>query len=286
MGENSFISWTHHTFGPWWGCVEVSPACDSCYARTLANRWGFDVWGKDKPRRFFEENHWNDPRKWDAKAKKQGKRARVFCASMADVFEDRRDLDPWRLKLWKLIEETPNLDWMLLTKRADCIKQMLPATWIVNPRSNVWLGVTAENQRRAEERIPFLLRVPAVVHWISAEPLLGPIDFRPWLRRACDCGVPELEGAGQHSVACAVFKSNDIGVDWIIVGGESGAKARRMGPEWARDILKQCKEYGAAYHFKQKGRVLSGEMGCKDREGKDPSEWQENLRVQEFPVVA
>jgi protein gp37 len=260
MGENSFISWTHHTFGPWWGCVEVSPACDSCYARTLAHRWGFDVWGKDKPRRFFGEKHWNEPRKWNAKAAKQGQRARVFCASMADVFEDRRDLDPWRLKLWKLIEETPDLDWMLLTKRADCIERMLPEAWLAEPRHNVWLGVTAENQRRANERIPLLLRVSAAVHWVSAEPLLGPVDFRPWLGRER--------------------------LSWCIVGGESGAEARRMDPVWARDIRLQCRTAGVSYHFKQKGRVLSAERACKDREGKDPAEWPQDLRVQEFPQIA
>lgn len=291
MGEHSHISWTHHTFGPWWGCVEVSPACDSCYARTLAHRWGFDVWGKDKPRRFFGEKHWNEPRKWNAKAAKQGQRARVFCASMADVFEDRRDLDPWRLKLWKLIEETPDLDWMLLTKRADCIKTMLPEAWLSEPRPNVWLGVTAENQRRAEERIPVLLEVPAAVHWISAEPLLSAIDFSLWMAGAKRAVTDDVLDAPDGALVDGFERVGDTwkrrdGISWIITGGESGADARRMDPAWARDILLQCRAAGVSYHFKQKGRVLSAEMGCKDREGKDAAEWPEDLRVQEFPKVA
>ena len=218
---------------------------------------GFDIWGKDKPRRFFGDKHWNEPVKWDKKAKAEGIRARVFCASMADVFEDRRDLDPERERLWKLIEETDNLDWMLLTKRHDCIARFLPKEWLSKPRPNVWLGVTAENQRRAMERIPALLEVPAVVHWISAEPLLGPIDFSPWIR--------------------------ENGLSWIIVGGESGTDARRMDPAWVTDIRRQCQAGKVAFHMKQKGRVLAAELGCQDREGKDFKEWPQEFQIQEFP---
>ncbi len=270
--KNSHISWTDHTFNPWWGCEKVSPACDSCYAESLANRWGHPVWGKEAPRRFFGEKHWNQPLKWEKEAAKAGKPALVFCASMADVFEARTDLDPWRAKLWDLIEKTPNLRWMLLTKRGRQPSRMFPSTWIREPRKNVWLGVTAENQRRADERIPQLLAVPAVVHWVSAEPLLGPINFEKY--RSYE---------GETGSTTGVFGP---GVDWVIVGGESGAKARRMDPKWANSILSQCKELGIKYHFKQKGGVLAKEMGCKNKEGKDSSEWPEELRVQEFPEVA
>lgn len=260
MGKDSSISWTHHTFNTHWGCVEVSPACDNCYARTLSHRWGFDLWGKDKPRRFFGQKHWNEPLKWDAAAAAAGERHRVFSSSMADVFEGRSDLDFVREKLWALICQTPNLDWMLLTKRPENLKKMLPSAWQKTPKNNVWLGTTAENQRRAEERIPLLLDVAAKIHWISAEPLLGPIDFRPWLSKN--------------------------GLSWIIVGGESGHSPRRMDPAWARDIKAQCHAGGVAFHFKQKGRVLASEMGCKDREGKNSSEWPEEFRIQEFPHLA
>ena len=264
MGEETRISWAHDTFNPWWGCVEVSPACDHCYARTLSNRWGFDVWGKDAPRRFFGDKHWNDPIRWNEKAEKAGERRRVFCASMADVFEDRRDLDPWREKVWDVIEKTPWLDWMLLTKRPEAISRLIRPAWKENPRKNVWLGTTTENQRRADERIPLLFETPAAVYWVSAEPLLGPIDFGKF------------------------WKSGSIahGIDWVIVGGESGAGARKMDAAWARDVLAQCRKAGASYHFKQKGEILAKEMGCKDKAGKDPSEWPQEFQVQEFPKVA
>src|SRR5258708_7584279 len=117
MGKNSHIEWTHHTFNPWWGCTKVSPACDNCYAEAWAKRVGNDVWGSKAPRRFFSDSHWKEPLKWQAQAAEEEERARVFCASMADVFEARPELDAPRARLWKLIESTPNLDWLLLTKR-------------------------------------------------------------------------------------------------------------------------------------------------------------------------
>lgn len=291
MGEGTKISWATNTFNPWWGCVEVSPACDSCYARSLSERWGFDIWGKDKPRRFFGEKHWKEPVKWNERAKASGVRERVFCASMADVFEKRSDLDPWRTKLWDLIEKTPWLDWMLLTKRHLAIESMLPPEWIQNPRANVWLGVTAENQRRAEERIPALLDVPAVVHWISAEPLLGPIDFSPWFVGAHRSVTDNRLDAPDGAVVGSEERIGDewlrrVGISWVIVGGESGHEARRMDPAWAKDILDQCRRRGVAYFFKQKGEVLSRELGCHDKAGKDPSEWPSEFRVQEWPVSA
>jgi protein gp37 len=277
MGRHSKISWAPATFNPWIGCEKVSPACDHCYAESLAKRTGLAEWGRDVPRRRTSASYWRGPLKWEADATRTGERLKVFCASLADVFEGREDLDPWRRDLWELIEQTPHLDWMLLTKRPENIVRMLPARWIVGEkpeRPNVWLGTTAENQRRADERIPHLFAAPAVVYWVSAEPLLGPIDFSRHFSYEVETG--QTTGAGVH------------GIDWIIVGGESGTGARRMDPAWARDILRQCREHGAAYHFKQKGEVLSRELGCKDKAGKDSAEWPENLRVQEFPraVVA
>lgn len=292
MGKDSAISWTHHTFNPWWGCVEVSPACDNCYARELAvNRWGFEVWGKDAPRRFFTQKHWNEPIKWDKAAEQAGERHRVFCASMADVFENRRDLDVWREKLYALIENTPNLDWMLLTKREKAIRKLLPKAWIQSPRANVWLGVTAENQRRANERIPVLLDIPAVVHWISAEPLLGAIDFSPWIKGYEHDVTHDRLDAPDGAIVGGEERVGNVwhrrkGIDWVIVGGESGDSPRRMDPAWANDIREQCERGNVAYHFKQKGRLLAAELGCKDREGKDLSEWPAEFQIQEFPKVA
>ncbi len=192
MSENSGIQWTTHTFNPWWGCTRVSPGCVHCYAETLATRFGVG-WGPSGERRLFGDKHWNEPKKWDKKAAAAGERHRVFCASMADVFEDRPELAAERARLFRLIRETPHLDWLLLTKRPElavCLwsrahvesstEEPLGRLWA----PNVWLGTTAEDQQRADERIPFLLGTGAEVKFVSYEPALGPVDFRPWLVRS------------------------------------------------------------------------------------------------------
>jgi len=225
MARDSGIEWTHHTFNPWWGCVKLSPACAHCYAEKWARRVGVDVWGGDAPRRFFRESHWREPLRWNAEAERSGSRARVFCASMGDVFEPRADLDQWREKLWKLIEETPRLDWLLLTKRPGSIRHLYP--WASRPRDNVWLGTTAENQRWATRRIERLLSVDARVRFLSCEPLLSGIDLTPWLDKDQ--------------------------ISWVIAGGESGGEARPTHPNWVRALRDQCSRYGVPFHFKQWG---------------------------------
>jgi protein gp37 len=225
MGRDSGIEWTHHTFNPWWGCVKLSPACAHCYAEAWARRVGLELWGGKAPRRFFGEHHWREPLRWNALAAKIGTRARVFCASMADIFEPRSDLDPWRTKLWDLIESTPNLDWLLLTKRPGHIKQVYP--WAFEPRENVWLGTTAENQRWAERRIEHLVGIDARVLFLSCEPLLSAINLKPWLK-------------GQQ-------------INWVIAGGESGSHARPTHPNWVRSLRDQCGSYHVPFHFKQWG---------------------------------
>lgn len=229
MAKNSAIEWTHHTFNPWWGCVRVSPGCKNCYAEAWARRIGLEVWGAKVPRRFFSDVHWNEPIKWNEEAKRDRVRRRVFCASMADVFERRDELNPWRDQLWALIEETPWLDWLLLTKRPERIRDSVPwgDTW---PR-NVWLGTTAENQRWAEKRVPVLLEHPAIVRFVSAEPLVGPLNLSSWL----------------------TYDKSGKRVDWVIAGGESGARARPMNPDWARFLRDQCRAASVAFHFKQWG---------------------------------
>ena len=178
MAKNFRIEWTTHTFNPWWGCVKVSPACKHCYAESWAKRVGKNVWGINADRRFFGDKHWAEPLKWNVAAGASGQRMRVFCASMADVFEDRRDLDVHRERLWKLIEATPNLDWLLLTKRPELVTRFAP--WRDDWPPNVWLGTTVEDQKNAEERLPYLTSIPAAVRFISAEPLLGPVEIGPW----------------------------------------------------------------------------------------------------------
>lgn len=227
MGKNSHIEWTHHTFNPWWGCVKVSPACENCYAETWAKRVGQKVWGARAPRRFFTDSHWSEPLKWDAEARALGIRFRVFCASMADVFEDRRDLDASRERLWGLIEQTHSLDWLLLTKRPEKVLKL--TRWGQRWPENVWLGTTVENQFWGEKRLPHLLSIPAKVRFLSCEPLLGPLDLGPLTKR---------EGA--H-------------IDWIIAGGESGPHSRPMDPQWVRGLRDYCRKSGTAFHFKQWG---------------------------------
>lgn len=231
MAKNSQIEWTHHTFNPWWGCAKVSPACENCYAEAWAKRTGSDVWGAKAERRKFGDKHWHDPEIWDDAAARLGVRYRVFCASMADVFENRADLNPERAKLWNLIERTPHLDWLLLTKRPQNIARMVP--WKLKWPVNVWTGTTVENQKFAELRLPHLLALPSAVRFLSCEPLLGPIDLSPW------CGVK-----GLHKI------------DWVIAGGESGAKSRPMQPEWARNLRDFCTAKKIAFHFKQWGHWI------------------------------
>jgi protein gp37 len=229
VAKNSRIEWTNHTFNPWWGCVKVSPACKHCYAESWAKRVGQNVWGVGSDRRFFGDKHWSEPLKWNAAAEAAGERARVFCASMADVFEDRRDLDAARAQLWALIGATPWLDWLLLTKRPEAAVELVP--WGKSWPANVWIGTTVEDQQRAQERLPILSALPAVVRFISAEPLLGAVDLTNWL--------PSL--------------------DWVITGGESGPKARPSSPSWFTSIMNQCMAADVAFHFKQWGDWVPGD---------------------------
>lgn len=223
MGQNSSIEWTDHTFNPWWGCTKVSPGCKSCYAETWANRYGHDIWGPRKRRRTFSESHWQEPLKWHRHASEQGRRMRVFCASMADVFEDNRSIEGERERLWQIIDETPMLDWLLLTKRPENMRKF--ARWKDGWPMNVWAMTSVENQDEAERRIPALLQVPAIILGLSVEPLLGKVDLSPWISA----------------------------IDWVIVGGESGSSARPMDPAWVRNLRDQCQDAKTAFFFKQWG---------------------------------
>jgi protein gp37 len=184
-----------------------------------------DLWGGSAARRFFSDQHWREPIKWNAEAERLGRRARVFCASMADVFEPRADLDPWRHRLWTLIENTPQLDWLLLTKRPGQLKHVYP--WAKQAKANVWLGTTAETQKWAERRVERLLSVEAKVRFLSCEPLLSAIDLTRWLR--------------------------ERQITWVIAGGESGGNARPTHPNWIRSLRDQCRTYDVPFHFKQWG---------------------------------
>lgn len=249
MGENSNIEWTDATFNPWVGCTKVSPACDHCYAEGWAKRAGTpDLWAGE--RRRTGASNWQQPLKWNRKAEAEGRRARVFCASLADVF-DNQVPEEWRRDLWELISKTPNLDWQLLTKRPQNIRKMLPASWGYG-WPNVWLGTTAENQAEADRRIPHLLAVPAKVRFLSCEPVLGPLVLNgSWLRQGDNGEYP-------HSV------QPHTGIDWVICGGESGPGARPMHPEWARSLRDQCAVAGVPFLFKQWGDWVAEDQSPAD----------------------
>ncbi len=296
MGKNSKIEWCHHTWNPWIGCTKVSPACDHCYAENLmASRMHVVQWGAGQPRKRTSARNWNDPLRWNAEADRLGVRYRVFCASLADVF-DNEVPGAWRADLFDLIEKTPHLDWLLLTKRIGNVVPMMTdvaaslfwmdrlGTGALPP--NVWLGATICNQAEADRDIPKLLATPAAVRWVSAEPLLGPVD----LTRVCISNSPTL---GSFMDALRGHRWDESAhegggppldddppdgpkLDWVVVGGESGSKARPMHPNWAFSLRDQCAEGKVAFFLKQLG-------GVRDKRGA-LTDLPEDLRVRELPT--
>lgn len=251
--ENSNIEWTHHTFNPWIGCTKVSPACDNCYAERDTARFKTVEWGSGKPRKRTSEAYWQTPIKWNKQAEALGVRYRVFCASLADVF-DNEVPDEWRTDLWKLIAATPHLDWLLLTKRIGNVTYPMP--------HNVWLGISVVTQKEAERDIPKLANIPATVRFLSIEPLLEPVELRSL----------KVDYDGRLNA----FLHDRI--NWVIVGGESGTKARPMDATWARNLRDQCNEFSIPFLFKQWGEF--GEDGVrvgKKRAGRmlDGRTWDE-----------
>ena len=232
MGQQTIIAWCKHTFNVAWGCTKVSEGCAHCYAESLSNRYGFSVWGKNGERRTFGEKHWREPLGWEAAAHGVGVRAQVFCSSMCDVFEDHPTIARERGKLWPLIQQTPNLDWLLLTKRPERIAECLPASWGGHGWPNVWLGTSIESEKHIG-RADHLRQIHAVVRFVSAEPLLE--------------SIPSL---------------NLDGIDWVIVGGESGPGYRPMNHAWAEHLRLRCAESGSAFFFKQSAAART-EMGIE-----------------------
>lgn len=287
MSKNTSIEWTDDTFNIAWGCIEVSPGCQNCYARTFAKRTGHDVWGpaKTTARRVFGEKHWNEPLKWNAAAAADPSGGvcpeipgrLVFCSSMADVFENHPMIDAEREKLWPLIRATPFLTWQLLTKRPERIAANLPSDW-GEGYPNVWLGTSVESQEYVS-RIDALIDVPAKLRFLSCEPLLGPVDLKPYLWRKL--------------------------LHWVIPGGESGGSARVCNTIWIQQIIQLCESAGVPVLAKQMGakpttpelthwrapaKLLDDRSGyalkLKSAKGGDWSEWPAHLRVRQFPVAA
>jgi protein gp37 len=258
MGIVTKIAWCDHTFNPWWGCMQVSPLCDNCYAMMLDLRWFKGAhWGPAAPRRYFGDTHWREPLKWDHLARAEGRRHRVSCASMADVFDNEADPEV-RGRLWRLIRQTPNLDWILLTKRIGNAPDMLPADW-GEGYPNVWLLVSVD-QAALQRDAPKLLAIPAVVHGLSIEPQLAPVYLGDFARQ----------------------------LQWVINGGESGAGARPFHLEWARSLIAECSSTGTAIYMQKLGyNPFEGgrPLRLSDYAGGDWNEWPSDLRIRQFPIA-
>jgi protein gp37 len=256
MGAVTKIAWCHHTFNPWWGCAEVSPLCDHCYAMMLDARWfGRAHWGARAPRRYFADAYWAQPPRWDRSAGLARKRRRVFCASMADVFDNKAD-PAIRDRLWQTVRRTQNLDWLLLTKRIGNASKMLPGDWR-DGYPNVWL-VASVDQAGIEREVPKLLEIPAVVHGVSIEPQLAPVRL--------DRFAPLLQ--------------------WVINGGESGAGARPFHLEWARSLIAECRAASVPIFIERLGSKpydRGVRLRLNDRTGADRREWPPDLCARELP---
>lgn len=247
MGIQSKIEWTDSTFNPWVGCTKIArrkgapSACDFCYAEKWAKRSGQVVWG-DHPRRRTTEAYWRNPIAWNDSGptfqQRYGRRQRVFCASLADVFDNQVN-SSWRADLFELIRRCDQLDWQLLTKRPQNIRKMLPTDWDEG-YPNVWLGTTAEDTVAYRQRVAHLLKIPAAIHFVSYEPAMGPL------------GKLDIDGKFPN---------------WLIIGGESGVRAdliRPTRPQWARDAIAECRRLGIAPFLKQWGTYKNNPLVFED----------------------
>jgi protein gp37 len=265
LPEGQYVKWNGEmlnvipgaTFNPWWGCEKVSPACKFCYAEYFSDvRYKNNHWGPGSTRREFGDKHWNEPLKWNRMAKEAGIQLKVFCGSMCDWAEDHPDVEQWRQRLFQLIEATPHLIWLLLTKRPENIMRFIPNGWKLVKQHNVWFGTTVENQQEANKRIPELWKVPAHIRFLSMEPLLGPVDIS---EGAIKCySVPTRYTNDATGIEWTDPGDKFIGLDWVIVGGESGTQkgVRPTHPAWVLDLLRQCKESKTPFFFKQWGEYV------------------------------
>jgi len=249
MAEITKIEWADATFNPWIGCTKVSSGCDHCYAETLAHRHWPGHWGQGVSRKRTSEANWRLPHRWNREAADTEPR-RVFCASLADVFDAEVDME-LRRELWGLFCRTPNLIWMVLTKRPNVALKAFEHTNPLPVLPNVWIGVSVENQAMADLRIPLLLQIRAAKRFLSCEPLLGPINLREL--DVSGWRVNALEGLSEVGGGMVPMRSQ---IDWVICGGESGRDARPMHPDWARSLRDQCTTARVPFFFKQWGEWM------------------------------
>jgi protein gp37 len=293
MSDNTGIEWTDATWNPTTGCTKVSPGCDHCYAEGIFNRFngpGAYATGQLRPARLAQPFRRRTPR-------------RVFDNSMSDLFHDAID-DEYIAQVFAVMAATPRHTYQVLTKRHGRMRTLLNSGEFFSmvgdhaieacgldgipwPLPNVWLGVSVEDQKWADIRVPALLETPAIVRFLSCEPLLGPVRLgdgalNPWTCWWCRGrgSLPGNNAPVQGFSAPNCWHCNGDGIDgriihWVIVGGESGNGARPMQAEWARTLRDECVESGGAFFFKQAGAVLAREWGCTDRKGHNPDEWPE-----------
>ena len=312
MGAETEIAWTDATWNPWIGCQKISPGCQSCYAAvdTAARahrKRGLELWGPPSTTpRHRTTSTWGLPMRLHKRALAAGARTRMFVASLCDIFEAHPMVAPWRSEALALLGTCTGLDVQLLTKRPENVRAMVPPSWLTAWPSHVWIGTTVEDQKRADQRIPHLLSVPAAVRFLSVEPLLEAVDLRNGPSNRWS--VPTSADAAGRGVEWTDPGASHIPVSWVIVGGESGPRARQFDVAWARSIVAQCREAGVPVFMKQMGSrpithagdgagwpdatraVIESDARGNVRpvvglshKGGDPSEWPEDLRVQEFP---
>lgn len=290
MSSNSKIEWTHHTFNPVRGCTKISPGCANCYAETTSKRNPkvLGQWGPNAPRALAAESAWGEPYHWNQAALAAGEHHRVFCASLADWLEDRWPLESLA-RLLQTIHDTPELDWLLLTKRPESWASRIDtvmlsaeelgieartalslAKWLDGyPPQNVWIGTSIENQEWAYRRVPDLLKIPARVRFLSVEPMLEAINIEWAFRWTDTIKIPA--------------------VDWVICGGESGKKARPFDLAFAWNLLDQCRTAQVPFFMKQLGSnawAAGMRLDIKHPKGGDPEEWPADLQIREFPTTS
>jgi protein gp37 len=257
MGEDTAVEYVRHSFSPWWGCARKSPGCVNCFADDSARRWGYDdLWRRHGPRRVVSDAQWRRPRRWNETARQSGQCDRVLCGTMCDVFEDHPAVAEPRRRLFGLVEETPWLNWLFFTKRIENVNDMVP--WGADWPANAWLVPSVEDQERADERIPLLLATAAPVKCLSCEPQLEPLDLSEWIAPHRDVTDPYLDapdgarvgGMERHG---GRWSRAETLIDWVIIGGESGKRARPAHPAWVSDLRDQCREGQVPAWFKQWG---------------------------------
>jgi len=308
--EKTNIEWCDSTFNPWIGCTKVGPGCDNCYAEAMMDGRLKQVnWGSGQSRRKTSSNNWKLPKQWNKKkflecqgcgwrgdkpdTGRQGglthgiescplcdgfelvpARRRVFCASLADVFDNEAPIE-WRADLFALISNTPSLDWLLLTKRIGNVRNMVPLPWLTKWPPNVWMGATVVNQDEAQRDIPKLLNVPAKIRFLSIEPILGEIDLTK---------IERTQSPGYFG-DCLQWYHRPFsdrynkwqGIDWVIVGGESGPRARPMHPSWVRSLRDQCVAADVPFLFKQWGEFAPNWFNDDSGQKIPDSEWIDRI---------